>query len=103
MFGKNKNKGSVLAVKRMIFEQIADDDERAAELVEELRVGNPLCLNFESLEAMAKNKLLAFFSGACYALEGEVVLIRDNVYMFALKVDFIDGSLKEFIEKKKQN
>ncbi len=101
MFG-NKNKGAVSAAKRIVFEKLADDDERAAELVEELRVSNPLCINFESLDIMAKNKLLAFLSGATYALEGEVVLIKSNVYLFAKKVDFLDGSLKEFIERTKE-
>ena len=92
MFG-NKNKGAVLAKSRIIFEKIADDDQRAAELVEELRVSNPLCINF---------KMVAFLSGAAYALEGEAILIKSNVYLFAKKVDFLDGSLKEFIERTKE-
>lgn len=101
MFG-NKNKGAVLAKSRIIFEKIADDDQRAAELVEELRVSNPLCINFEALDPMAKNKMVAFLSGAAYALEGEAILIKNNVYLFAKKVDFLDGSLKEFIERTKE-
>lgn len=102
MFG-GKNKGAVPAKSRIVFEKIVDDDQRAAELVEELRVSNPLCINFDGLEIMAKNKMLAFLSGATYALEGEVVLLKQNVYLFAKKVDFLDGSLKEFIERTKEN
>ena len=45
MFGSKKNKGTVLAAKRIVFEKISDNDERAAELVEELKDGNPLCLD----------------------------------------------------------
>lgn len=101
MFGRNK--GATPAKNKIVFEKITDNDERAAELVEELRVGNPLCINFDDLDMMAKNKLLAFFSGATYALEGEVVLIKGNIYLFALKVDFLDGTLKEFIERNKDN
>lgn len=100
MFG-GKNKSVATAASKIIFEQIADDDQRAAELVEELRISNPLVVNFDKLDAMAKNKMLAFLSGATYALEGEVVILKSNVYLFAKKVDFLDGSLKEFIEKTK--
>ena len=102
MFGKGNSKGGATAAKRIIFEKLADDDERAAQLVEELKVSNPLCINFELLNAMEKNKMLAFLSGAAFALEGEVVLIKNNVYLFAKKVDFLDGSLKEFIERTKE-
>lgn len=84
---------------RIIMEQIRmDDDEHACSLVDKLKEGSPLVLNFEKLQLMTVNKLLAFFSGACYALDGNVIKINTYTYLFARKVDFLDGTLNNFIE-----
>lgn len=90
---------TVSASEKIIFEQIKDDDDRAAKLVDALKDGNPLVLNFELLNVPAANKLLSFFTGACYALDGKIVKINENTYLFARKIDFIDGSLNEFISQ----
>lgn len=86
------------AYDRAIIEQIEDDDQKAAEYVDKMKEGFPLVLNFEKLDFINANKMLAFFSGACYASEGKIVKINEATYLFARKVDFLDGSLKEFIE-----
>lgn len=108
LFGKKKNdyeeasknlSKAELASDRIIMEQISDDDARAAELVKKLKNGDPLVLNFDNLEPMAANKLLAFFAGACYALEGKNIMINEKTYLFALKSSFMDGSLQEFLNQ----
>ncbi|MDE7095046.1 MAG: cell division protein SepF [Anaeroplasmataceae bacterium] len=108
LFGKKKNEyeeasknlsKEELASDRIIMEQIEDDDTRAAELVRRLKKGDPLVLNFENLEPMAANKLLAFFAGATYALDGKSVRINEKTYLFALKSSFMDGSLQEFLNQ----
>lgn len=86
------------ACDRLIMQKIEDDDKVAASLVDNLKNGNPLILNFEELEPLAANKLLAFFAGACYALEGRSVKINEKTYLFARKVDFFDGTLQAFID-----
>ena len=107
LFGKKKNEyeeasknltNETLAVDRLIMEALNDDDARAAKLVDELKAGNPLILNFAELEPLASNKLLAFFAGATYALEGRSVKINEKTYLFARKVDFFDGSLQDFMD-----
>lgn len=87
------------ASERIIMEQIIDDDQRAAELVDKMKDGCPLILNFEKLNTTAVNKLLAFFTGACYALDGNIIKINNLSYLFARKEEFIDGSLQEFIDQ----
>ena len=108
LFGKKKNEyeeasknltKDELASDRIIMEQIEDDDSRAAELVKKLKKGDPLVLNFENLEPMAANKLLAFFAGATYALDGKSVRINEKTYLFALKASFMDVSLQEFLNQ----
>lgn len=89
---------SSLASDRLIINQMTDDDELAAKYVDNLKNGCPLILNFEGLDEFAANKMLAFFAGAAYALEGKSVKINDTTYMFARRVDFMDGSLQRFIQ-----
>ncbi|MDE5855717.1 MAG: cell division protein SepF [Anaeroplasmataceae bacterium] len=108
LFGKKRNEyeeasknlsKEELASDRIIMEQINDDDAKAAELVKRLKKGDPLVLNFDNLEPMAANKLLAFFAGATFALDGKSVMINEKTYLFALKSSFMDGSLQEFLNQ----
>lgn len=100
LFGRKKQKEEeqVLVSEKVIMEQISDDDEKAQELVLALKDGSPLILNFDNLDRMAANKMLAFFAGATVALDGEIVKIKEATYMFARRCDFVDGSLKELLE-----
>lgn len=86
------------AADRIIFEQIENDDQRAAKLVDEMKTGRPLVINLENLEFIEKNKFLAFFTGATYTLGGKTLRINEYTYLFARKEDYLDGSLKEFVE-----
>ena len=108
LFGKKRNEyeeasknlfKEELASDRIIMEQINDDDAKAAELVKRLKKGDPLVLNFDNLEPLAANKLLAFFAGATFALDGKSVMINEKTYLFALKSSFMDGSLQEFLNQ----
>lgn len=105
MFGRskeNKENLKLKASKRIVFDMISDNDEHAATLVDKLKEGYPLVINFSNLDSIALNKMLAFFCGASYALEGESIFLKDHIYLFARKVEFLDGSLKEFIENYKK-
>ena len=108
LFGKKKNayeeasrnlENSELARQRIIMDQIDDNDQKAAEYVKKLKSGDPLVINFDNLEPMAANKLLAFFTGAAYALDGKTVKINEKTYLFALKSSFMDGSLQQFLDE----
>ena len=107
LFGKKKNEyqeasknlnNQTLAADKMIIEQLQDNDNRAAELIDSLKQGCPLIINFESLDPTSANKMLAFFAGACYALDGRSVKINEKTYLFARRVDFFDGSIQKFID-----
>ena len=107
LFGKKKNEYNeasknlnqqTLAVDKIIMEQLDDNDNKAASLVDSLKNGSPLVINFENLDPTAANKMLAFFAGACYALDGRSVKINEKTYLFARRVDFFDGSIQKFID-----
>ena len=104
MFGKKKNNNSneelkLKASEKIIFGKLTDDDEAARDLVLKLKDGNPLILNFEDLDELAANKLLAFFIGASVALDGKTTKINEYSYLFARREELLDGSLQQFLAK----
>ena len=42
--------------------------------------------------------MLAFFAGACYALDGRSVKINEKTYLFAKRTEFFDGSIQKFLD-----
>ena len=100
LFGKKRVEvdEESLAKDKIIISEMKDDEEFARDLVLKLKDGNPLCLNFKNLDEDNGNKYLAFFIGASVALEGKTVRINEFTYLFARKIDFLDGSLKEWID-----
>ncbi len=109
MFGRKKNEyekasnkinnSNKKAAERIMFEQLNDDSQQAATLIDQLKDGTPLVINFERLDVKQGNKMLSFFAGACYAIDAKYVEIREEVYLFARNIDFHDGTLDDFIKK----
>lgn len=93
----NKMNSNSKSSERIIFEQLNDNSEQAASLVDQLKLGKPLMLDFSRLNVAEGNKILAFLAGACYASDARYVLVKEQVYLFARNIDFVDGSLQEFI------
>ena len=99
LFSKKKNdEVEIKAKDKIIFKEMVNDDNLARDLVLELKNGNPLVINFSKLNEMDAIKMIPFFEGAALALEGKTVMISEEIYLFALKECFLDGSLKQFIE-----
>ena len=91
-------KDTRLASEKIKFMQFLNDDEKLAlELVNELKDGTPLIINFEKLDEYLANKYIAFFTGANVALGYRPVVINDNTLLFSIKDNFYDGSLNKFI------
>lgn len=99
LFGKKKEEEVQLkASDRIIMKEMVNDDEMARDLVLEIKDGNPVVLNFEKLDEANGNKHLAFFIGATVALDGKTVKINEKIYLFARREDFLDGSLRKWID-----
>ena len=96
-FSRKKNNDDIKASEKIIFEQINDNDEEAASLVDKLKEGLPIVINLERLEFQSANKMLAFFSGACYALGGKSFKLNETSYLFVRNDELEDGSIYEFI------
>ena len=83
---------------RIIMEQMKENDERAKELLDSLKTGYPLVLNFDSMDSKQADKYMAFFQGAAAALNGRAVRINETTFLYARKEEFLDGSLKQFVD-----
>ena len=83
---------------RIIMEQMTYDDPHAKELLDSMKSGSPLVLNFSDMDSKQADKYMAFFQGAAIALEGRAVRINDSTFLYARKEEFLDGSLKEFVD-----
>ncbi len=94
---KQINNSNLKSSERIVYDQLENDDSRVASLVDEFKQGNPVVLDFGKLDVESGNKMLAFLSGAAYATDARSVFIRDGVYLFARNIDFLDGSLEEFL------
>lgn len=100
MFGKKKEVVDTPVKKasdRIVFAEMEDDDELARDLVLKLKDNQPLIINFSNINELSTNKFIAFFSGATIALDGKIVFLKTNVYLFIKREDLIDGSVKELI------
>lgn len=76
------------------------DDVILCTLATKIKDGLPIILNLEHLTIDEINKTIAFLSGVCYALDGDVYQIkeRDKVFLFGDKDLYKDGSIKNFLK-----
>ena len=90
------------AVERMEFIKIEEASKiiRCADLMME---GTPICLDFRELKNSDAERCLNFLQGVNYATDGNVVELKDKVYVFATKRDLRDASMKDFIKEYKEN
>lgn len=82
---------------KIVFREIMTDLDCKI-IANNLLNSNPVVVNFANIDREEANKHLAFLTGVIYALSGEIIRIRDKVYMFAKKEEFLDGTLKQFID-----
>ncbi len=84
----------------IVFEKLSsDEDAYLIKLAEQLMQGKPLILSFDTLDIDQANKVIAFLSGVVYAISGEVVSIREKVFMFADQHVYDDGSMEDFLKE----
>ncbi len=79
-----------------------DEESDVFELADKLMLRQPLILNFEDFDTVESNRFIVFLSGVVYALDGEVEVIRNKIFVFATKPDLKDKSLRKFINEYKE-
>lgn len=71
-------------------------------LADKLLTRVPVIVNFEEYNEIESNKVLTFLSGVTYAIDGEIELIKEKIFLFATKTDFKDGTLRKFVREYKE-
>ena len=79
-----------------------DDHLDVMKLADKLLKGKPLMMNFEEYNLIESNKVITFLSGVTYAINGEIEMIQDKIFLFATKQDYKDGSLRKFVNDYKE-
>ena len=77
------------------------DDEELFKICDTILGGRPVIVNFDKLNGVDCNYMLAFISGVVYALEGQAVRIGPKLFIFGSKKDYEDGSLLQYVEDNK--
>lgn len=101
IFKRNKtNVEEVIKTSDTIVFQVLDDttDEVLTKLATHIINSEPVIANLINLDIESANKAIAFLSGVVYAIDGEIVLIKEKIFMFADKEVYEDGSVKELLE-----
>ena len=84
---------------QIVFEKLqSDDDVYLTGLADQMLNGHPLILSFEPLDIDQANKVVAFLSGVVYAVKGEIVIVKEKVFMFATSDVYDDGSMEDFLK-----
>jgi cell division inhibitor SepF len=81
---------------------LCEDDTDVFKLADQLMKGVPLIMNFEQVNEIESNKIITFLSGITYAVDGEIEVIREKIFLFATKEDYRDGSLRKFVKEYKE-
>ncbi|MCK5388562.1 MAG: cell division protein SepF [Candidatus Izimaplasma sp.] len=93
-----KNKKAIDRVGFITMEKQVD----VMKLANKLLKGIPLIINFEDYNEIEANKVITFLSGVIYALDGEIEIIQPQIFLFATKTDYKDGTLRKFVGEYKE-
>jgi cell division inhibitor SepF len=81
---------------------LMDKEVDIFKLANKLLKGTPLMVNFEDYNIIESNKVITFLSGVTYAIDGEIEMVQDKIFLFATKKDYKDGSLRKFVNEYKE-
>jgi len=85
-------------VEFIIMEKQVDVMKLANKLMQSI----PLIVNFEEYDPIEANKVITFLSGVTYAIDGEIEMIQNTIFLYATKTDYKDGSLRKFVKEYKE-
>jgi len=93
-----RKKGAIDRVQFIMMEK----DINVFKLSDKLLQRTPIIVNFEEYRDEESNKIITFLSGVTYAIDGEIEIIKDKIYIFASKEEIKDETLRKFVEEYKE-
>ncbi|NLK21005.1 MAG: cell division protein SepF [Epulopiscium sp.] len=74
--------------------------DEAQEICDHIKLKKPVIINLEEMDNRTAQRVMDFLSGACYALDGEVQRVSNNIFIIAPENVDIAGSFKEELKTK---
>ena len=74
--------------------------EDAQEICDQIKTKRPVVVNLEKVEYPVAQRIMDFLSGACYALEGSIQRVANNIFIIAPENVDISGDFKEELKTK---
>lgn len=90
--------GEESGVKVVVIEPKSFDE--AQEIIDDLRDGRPVIINFEDTDRELARRIIDFISGGAYALDGSTEKISNYVFLFVPKGVEITKETKKFWKKR---
>ena len=96
IFSRKKEKENVVPIQRKTGAMIITVQEplgydEAPLIIDDLRLGKAVVVNFEQLEASVKRQIFDFINGGIYAIDGSIQKVTRDIFVLAPKNIAIDG------------
>ncbi|MBR5816803.1 MAG: cell division protein SepF [Anaerotignum sp.] len=74
--------------------------EDSQEICDQIKTKRPVVVNLEKVEYPVAQRIMDFLSGTCYALEGAIQRVANNIFIIAPENVDISGDFKEELKTK---
>ena len=96
IFSRKKGKENVVPIQRKTGSMVITVQEplgydEAPLIIDDLRSGKAVVVNFEQLEASVKRQIFDFINGGIYAIDGSIQKVTRDIFVLAPKNVAIDG------------
>ena len=96
IFSRKKEKENVVPIQRKTWSMVITVQEplgydEAPLIIDDLRLGKAVVVNFEQLEASVKRQIFDFINGGIYAIDGSIQKVTRDIFVLAPKNVAIDG------------
>ena len=96
IFSRKKEKENVVPIQRKTGSMVITVQEplgydEAPLIIDDLRSGKAVVVNFEQLEASVKRQIFDFINGGIYAIDGSIQKVTRDIFVLAPKNVAIDG------------
>ena len=96
IFSRKKEKENVVPIQRKTGSMVITVQEplgydEAPLIIDDLRLGKAVVVNFEQLEASVKRQIFDFINGGIYAIDGSIQKVTRDIFVLAPKNIAIDG------------
>ncbi len=72
--------------------------EDAQKICDQIKLEKPVVVNLEKVEYQVAQRIMDFLSGTCYALDGSIQKVANNIFVIAPSTVEVSSEIKEEIK-----